>query len=85
MLSASRFKNSRVYCERPWSLSALRDAHCGCIGHAFIAFWGIVLFGYDTFVGLALSKDSDFAYLENFTAGLREVRSLRFLQTGPTG
>ncbi|KAF7428968.1 hypothetical protein PC9H_008205 [Pleurotus ostreatus] len=45
--------------------------------HAFIAFWGIVLFGYDTFVDPALNNCFGFAYLDESTVGSLEVSTLR--------
>lgn len=48
--SEGTFKNIRVYCAYlSFSLEfkATTDSSCN-VGLAFIAYWGIVLFGYDT-------------------------------------
>ena len=48
MSADTRFQNIRVYCAYPRPLTMLVADERAHPGLAFIAYWGIVLFGYDT-------------------------------------
>ena len=48
MSKDSLFQNIRVYCTSSFPPHTLTYAHSTITGLAFIVYWGIILFGYDT-------------------------------------
>lgn len=52
---AGRFQNIRVYCTSHAHSSSSRSL-TSTPGLAFVVYWGIVLFGYDTYVVLSVSS-----------------------------